>query len=274
MEAQILTDLIGDVVRPDFEFQIVSLFNGSAAVETLDKAYDKNYNLNKFLLCKEKSIKLFMVFEDEWANSIKRELIKTMIKYRLNLFDGTRLFARKLELRRLDKNTLFKEFFQNNHLDGHTNAQYAYGLFYNNELAMCASVRTNHQGEKEIARLATSQKYSVTGGAGRLIKAIKTEIGPDNPLITFSNNRLSFGNTYQKLGFEMIRVNQPSYYYTDTEVRLWRFKCKRDNTPEIIAKFPTERAQARGGVFSKKYLGHERALYEIHDAGHTKWILK
>ena len=262
------------VPKRNFAIEFDGLFYHSAAVETMGKKYDPNKGIKKFRLCQEKGIKLLAIFEDEWKDPQKRELIKTMIKYRLGLFDGTRLFARKLTLKRLDKNIQFKTFFEQNHLDGHTNASFAYGLFLGDELVMCASVRTNHQSEKEIARLAVNQKYSVAGGAGRLIKAIKNELGPEVPLVTFSNNRLSFGNTYKQLGFEMVRINSPSYYYTDGTVRVWRFKCRRINNPEILSKYPTERAQARGGVFSRKYLGHDLPLYEIHDYGHIKWILR
>jgi hypothetical protein len=80
--------------------------------------------------------------------------------------------------------------------------------------------------------------------------------------------------THDFIGFTLLQENDPSYYYTDLKVRLWRYKCRRINKPEIISEFPTERSQARGGVFSKMYLGHNRPLYEIEDYGHLKWILK
>jgi hypothetical protein len=41
----------------------------------------------------------------------------------------------------------------------------------------------------------------------------------------------------------------------------------------VIVKYPTEKAQAEGGVFSEKFLGHSRPLYKIYDYGHRKWEL-
>jgi hypothetical protein len=54
---------------------------------------------------------------------------------------------------------------------------------------------------------------------------------------------------------------------------LWRFKCKRINDPEILSKYPTEKEQALGGVFSRRYLGHDLPLHRVYDYGHRKWVL-
>jgi hypothetical protein len=198
-----------------------------------------------------------------------------MVRHRLGIF-GTKLRASKLELKRLSKNSQFKAFFDRNHLDGHTNAKYAYGLFYSGELVSCVSVRTNHQSETEIARFATDYDFHVHGGGGRLIKALLAEVGS---IITFSNNRLSSGDVYQKLGAELLQENGPSYWYTDGIERIWRYRCKRLNSPAILAKYPevphTEKDQALGGVFSMEVLGFgdRRPLYKITDCGHRKWRL-
>ena len=213
-----------------------------------------------------------MVFEDEWKK--KPELIKAMIKFRLKKFDGIRLHARKLEARRLQHNKEWEPFFNQYHLDGSAKARFGYGLFHDGEMVECMTVRTNHRGECEIARLATDYHYSVMGGASKLIAAIKKEIG-DKPLVSFSNNRLSSGGIYKTLGFENItQTTAPSYYYTDGNVRIWRYRCKRINEPEIIKDFPTETAQAHGGIFAERILGEKKPLWRIEDCGHIKWVLK
>jgi hypothetical protein len=112
----------------------------------------------------------------------------------------------------------------------------------------------------------------VHGGFRKLLAAVKADY-PGRTLITFSNNRLSTGATYEKSGFTLLSEQAPSYWYTDGEVRVWRFKCKRINTPEIIGQFPTEKLQAAGGVFSRMYLGHDKPMYQIHDYGHRKWSI-
>ncbi len=263
-----------DVYVPELKFGLE--YNGlywhsEAAGDHTGTDYDPLRHIKKFRACRDAGVALLAVFEDEWVNPAKQDLIKAMLRWRLKKFAGTRLYARDLELRRLTSNSEFKAFFARNHIDGHTLAKYAYGLFHKDALVCCASVRTNHRGETEVARLATDYDYSVAGGASRVIAAILADLPSGQKLTSFSNNRLSSGGIYKTMGFDLVQENPPSYYYTDLRVRLWRYKCKRVNTPEVLAAYPTERLQARGGVFSRMYLGHDEPLYQIHDYGHLKW---
>lgn len=235
----------------------------------------KQKSVHKAALAHEQDIQLFIIYEDEWQT--QRPLVEAMLRWRLGTFRGTRLSARKLELRRLDQNALFSDFFDQHHLDGHARASFAYGLFHDEQLVCCASCRTNHHGETELARLATHQDFAVRGGAGRLIRAIQQDIA--TPLISFSNNRLSNGDVYRKLGFQDVtQTTAPSYWYTDLKVRIWRFRCRRINDPVILAQWPdvphTERDQARAGMMSQRIFGDHRPLYRIEDAGHRKWRLE
>lgn len=241
------------------------LYHHSSAIQK-----ERGRERNKALACHALGVPFFMIFGDEWKN--KQELVKAMIRYRLGKFEGVKLYARKCELRKLTSREV-KEFFNRNHLDGNAKCSWAYGLFHSEKLIMCASVRKNFNKEIEIARLATDYDYSVSGGASRLIKAIFNNTEHD--LVSYSNNRLSSGGIYQKLGFKEITAsNAPSYYYTDFKERVWRFKCKRINDPKILAQYPTEVAQALGGVFSQRIWGDSRPLYRIEDCGHKKWILR
>lgn len=260
-----------DIYIPEFKLGIE--FDGLYWHNETTNPDAKKKNMRKVVLAKENNINFLAIFEDEWNNPTKQELIKEMIKYRLKIAPIVKLRASKLELRKLDNNKQFKDFFAKFHLDGHTNASFAYGLFYNDILISCLSFRKSFADKSwEIARFANDYNYLVHGNGGRLIKEFKREFG--ERLITFSNNRLSVGNVYQQLGFkEITKTIDPSYYYTDLTQRIWRYKCKRINDPEIIAQYPSEKAQALGGVFSRKYLGHEKPLYKIYDYGHKKWEL-
>lgn len=221
-------------------------------------------HLSKFKACQGADVSLLAIFEDEWKN--KKALVQAMIRQRLGLFGGIKLNARSLQLKKLNKNKEFDWFFEQFHLDGHTQVSFAYGLFLQEKLVCCASFRTNFNGELEIARLATDYSYLVRGGAGRLISQIQ------EPLVSFSNNRLSSGNVYKSLGFRLVQENASSYWYTDGNTRIWRFKCRRINTPEILSAYPTEEAQCLAGVQSQAIFGDNRPLYRIEDYGHLKWV--
>lgn len=260
-----------DIYIPEKNFGIE--FDGLYWHSEKIKPNIKKINQTKSQIVQDKKINFLAIYEDEWANPVKQELIKAMIRNRLGIKPLHTKRASKLSVKKLTKNKDFKHFFDTYHLDGHVNASFAYGLFDGEKLISCMSFRKSFSDKEwEIARFATDYNYKVHGNAGKLVAEFKKEYNAK--LVTYSNNRLSHGDVYEKLGFKNItKTTSPSYYYTDFKVRLWRFKCKRDNTPEILEKFPTEKQQAEGGVFSEKHLGHKKCLYRIYDYGHKKWFL-
>ena len=259
-----------DIYIPEYNFGIE--FDGLYWHSEKVKPNAKKINKEKIAVVQKNNVNVLMIYEDEWLDPIKKELIKNMIKHRMGLFKQ-KIRASKLTLKKLNKNKEFKDFFNKYHLDGHTQASFAYGLFDNNELISCMSFRKSFSDKCwEIARFASKSGVKIYGNASKIIKKFKEEY--NEKLITYSNNRLSLGRTYEKLGFkEVTKTKEPSYYYTDFKTRLWRFKCRRINNSKILSKYPTEKAQAEGGVFSEKFLGHSRPLYKIYDYGHRKWEL-
>lgn len=252
-----------DIYLPSLKVGIE--YNGLYWHSSASPRWKRNSHANKAKQCREKKIDLLAIYEDEWDHPQKRLLLQAMIRYRLKKFVGISLHARECELVYLDKNEQFNFFFERNHLDGHALASFAYGLFYRNKLIQCASFRKTRFKEWEVARLATDYDYQVKGGVARLLHQVPS-------FVTFSNNRLSHGNVYQKLGYkEITQTTAPSYWYTDFKTRIFRTHCRRINDPKILTLYPTEQEQALGGVFSEKIFGDRRALFRIEDYGHRKW---
>jgi hypothetical protein len=230
-------------------------------------------HVTKAVECRKAGIRLLAVFDDEWTD--KKELVKAMIRHRLGVLPAIKVRASKCQLRKLSHNVEFAAFFDRNHLDGHARANVAYGLFLEGRLVSCLSIRTNHQSEIEIARFATDYDVHIYGAASKLVTAALSDY---EEIITFSNNRLSTGDVYSKLGAALLQENPPSYWYTDGHKRIWRTKCVRINDPDILAKFPevphTEKDQARAGVIGFKLFGKPTPLYKVEDYGHRKWIIR
>lgn len=217
-----------------------------------------------------------MIFEDEWET--KKELIKSMIRWRLQCFNGTRLGARdsKLTLRLIDKKKDdVASFFNRNHLEGFgQNFSFGFGIFLENKLIQCATVKAR-KGEYELLRLATDYDYQVQGGSSKLIKKIK-EYLKGAKLYSYSNNRLSEGEIYSDFGVEEItQTTQAGYFYTDGKIRLNRWFCQKNKVDDqtVHNEFKTEEEMAEGGVFAWRKDGNPRPMYKIEDAGHRKWLL-
>lgn len=238
-------------------------FNGLIWHSSWSSKNKANTHLNKAMACRAAGVSLLAVFEDEWKN--KQELIKAMIRHRLGIYHR-KIRASKLQVVHFSKNKDFSWFFERNHIDGHARGKFAIGLLHDNQLVSCMSFRVNFNGEMEICRFASDYDFHVYGAASKLLGEFRKL--HTNPLVTFSNNRIGKGDVYLKLGFQLIQENNPSYWYTDGYSRIWRFKCKRNNSPEILSKYPTEREQALAGIFS-----NGKPMYRIYDYGHRKWLL-
>lgn len=188
---------------------------------------------NKQRWCQEMGIKLFTIFEDEWIDRNKREIVKSMLRQRVGKIDR-RLHARKLVFKRV-KRELAKEFFLKNHLSGHAPATYYYGLYEGDELVSCMSFgrpRFKKDADIEIIRFATALNTSVSGALSRLVSRARGEIG-FNSIMSFADLRFGWGEGYTKSGFEKTERTRPGY----------RYYKKREGQSTHFDSFPRQRFQ-------------------------------
>lgn len=173
---------------------------------------DKNYHQNKFLWAKEQNIQLMTIFEHEWI--LKKDLIKSMIKCRLNLCDN-KIFARNTEIL-IISNKQAKEFHDYNHMNnGLKNTTLNIGLFFKNELVSVASFsksRFNKNFENELIRFSTKRNTIVVGGFSKILKYYN-EITDNKSLFTYCDLRFGVGNVYLKSDFTFEGITPPNYWY-------------------------------------------------------------
>lgn len=252
--------------------KLVLEFNGLFWHSEASPSFATNADRDKAEKCRSQGLSYFMIFEDEWAQ--KRELVKAMIKQRLGVADGTRLNARDLSIKEISS-VEARAFLERNHIDGAAQASWGLALFDVDKMVSVATVRRGLAREWELARFACDYDFVVRGAAGRLVSAICKKLAGAS-LVTYSNNRIGAGDVYRKLGFrEITESRAPNYWYTDCGGhRVSRHKCQRVNDPGVLAKYPTEKEQAAGGVFSAKVFGDNRPLFRIEDCGNRKWILE
>lgn len=208
----------------------------------------KSYHLQKTILCEKQGIQLLQFYSDEW--NLKKDIIKSVISSKLGL--NKKVYARNCEkiiVEVQEKNN----FLNSNHTQGEDKSKIKLGLSYNNELVcvmtFCKS-RFNSSYEWELSRFANKQGINVIGGFSRLLKWFREYYNGN--IVSYADRRYSNGNVYLKNGFDIIRINSPSYYYVDKNC-LKRYNRMRFQKKLIGAYDCTEYEKARELGYNKIY---------------------
>jgi hypothetical protein len=216
----------------------------------------KNYHYDKWKKCYDLNIKLFTIYSDEWKTD--KEKIKKYIYMNLGLAK-TKIFARKCEFKEISKKEA-NDFCNQNHLQGSTNnIVKAFGLFYENTLVLMMSFGHHHRKSNAIVlnRMCGKFDIQVVGGASKLIANAHKILNV--PIITWSNNRWSNGNVYQKAGFKFDKYLPPDYDWTNHTKRFSKQSRKKS-----ITKQPTYMTETQYNKMLK--------LDKIYDCGKIRWI--
>lgn len=214
-----------DLYLPDnklaVEFDGLAFHSSGLSTCELAKDIPEFYHLNKTEKCEDKGIQLFHIFENEWLNSNKKEIWKSMLLNKVG--KSSRIYARKT-IAKLIKNEEAVTFCNNNHIQGGIHSSVSLGLFYSDELVAVMTFskpRFNKNYDWELVRYCCKKYYAVIGGASKLLKFFRSNY--QGSIISYANRRWSNGSLYEKLGFDLLKVSKPSYFY---------FKVKYGILPE------------------------------------------
>jgi len=235
-----------------------------------NKFITKKYHLNKTEFAEKQNIQLLHIFEDEWI--FKKDLIKSIIKSKLNIFDK-KIYARKCEIREINDNQLVREFLERNHLQGFVGSKYKIGLFHNDELIslmifsrkrIALGSKNNNNNEFELLRFCNKLNTQVIGGASKLLNYF-VKIYKPKSILTFADRRYSNGKLYQRLGFKFIKKTKPNYWYFKKNklIRYHRFNFRKD----ILVK------KGYDSNKTEKQIMTENGYYYIYDCGNKKYVL-
>lgn len=249
-----------DLFIPEFNFGIE--FNGNYyhCVNSLNKIEDINkrgnelYHQNKSLKAKEKGIFIYHIFEYEWNDERKREIIKSQLR-NLCHKNENKIYARNCEIKEVKDNKLIRQFLDENHLQGYRSSKIKLGLFYNDELVSLMTfgkpyLSKSNKYEWELYRFCNKLNTSVIGGFNKLFKYFIKNYNPQS-ILTYSDFAKGNGNVYEKIGFKQLELTKPNYVW-------W-------NKDEILTRYQTQ-------MKDEVKVMEEQGFLRIFDCGNYKWV--
>ena len=236
-----------------------------------EKFKHENYHLIKYESSIANNIKLITIWEDDWVKN--REICESFILNKLHK-TNTKIYARSCEIKEISYNDS-KKFLDNNHLQGDCKSSIRIGLFSNNELVSLMTFsklrlplqrsKINRDKDKhyELTRFCNVLNTNVLGGASKLLKHFINTYNPIQ-IETYSDNLISDGGLYEKLGFEYSHTSKPGYWYVINKIREHRFNWRKQK----LIKMGYDKEKTEEEIMS------ELGYYKIYNAGNKKWIYK
>lgn len=226
-----------------------------------DEYKDDNYHLLKTKNAKEKGIRLYHIFEDEWNS--KKEIIKDIIRIKL---DNNRnlIYARKCVIEEISYAEK-RDFINKNHIQGDCVSKINLGLIYEGKLVSAMTFgkrrinlggRNESNSEYELIRFCTEIGTTVIGGAAKLFMHFVHTYKPSK-IISYCDKRLFDGNIYERLGMEYIGDSRPNYYYVLGKKRENRFLYRKS----VLVNEGFDKSKSERDIMK------ERGIHRIYDCG-------
>lgn len=217
-------------------------------------------DFKKYLLAKENNFDYLMLYEDEWIN--KKDIFKNIILNKLNLNNPTKIRPQKCEIK-LITNKEINILYDKYHYIGKCNSKFNIGVYYQDELIAGLSIRTPSRqkaGDWEISRMVCNFQYRIYGIWSYLLNYIKNTKLISGKLITYSDNRLSDGDVYKKIGLLFDKKVRPDYYWVKAYKRFHKSTLRKNDNEKLTGKTEEELRISQG--YRKQF-----------DLGKIKWSI-
>lgn len=254
-----LTPLELDIFVPKFNLGIEidgEYFHGINSSNYLRSAEIKNKHLNKFNYSKKNKINLLQF----WSTEIdeKKDIVRSIILNKLMI--SNRIYARNCIIGSVAKDVA-SDFFIANHLQGNRGHSINYCLFYDDMIVAMISFSRHKTCEWEVMRYANKLGYTVVGGLSRLMMAFIRNQSP-KIILTYSDNRIGGGDSYQKIGFKRIGITKPNYFYYKGSIRLSRQQCQKKKILHLT----------KDHSLSESEIMIMNGWSKVYDSGHSKYL--
>lgn len=252
-----------DIIIPDKK--IAFEYNGLYWHSEFKKP--KNHHKDKKIELSKLGYNLIHIWEDDWNNPFKKEIIKNRISSILGF--NKKIYGRDCKIKEISIKES-KEFINKNHLMGYAGASIKIGLFDKNDELIGVSTfghGRNSMGKKrgyELIRNCYKGGYTIVGGFSKMLNYF---------IHNYSAEIFSFADTdwtdlnnsvYLKNGFNLIHHTNPSYF--------WVVAGKRRNR----VMFQKHKLIKKGANhdLSESEIMHNLGFYKVYDSGNLRYEYK
>ncbi len=225
--------------------------------------YKEEHQHADMLKYREQNIHSVFFLPDEWLN--RNQQCKNYLKSILGICNR-KIFGRECTVYEVDKKTA-REFIDNYHIQGSNSLGLVYfGISYKDELLGVMSLGRHTRQNVSINivvldRLCFKDGVQVIGGASKLFNVAKkwADTRSYHEILSFSDNRWSKGNVYEKMGFGLNKEYGADYFYIDAgEKRYTKQSQKKD-----LVNCPAGLTEMQWAT--------QRGLRKILDCGKKRW---
>lgn len=235
----------------------------------------------------------YVVWEDDWDDVMRRQVILSNLAYRLHARDRlrdafttaglasewsddrvARHGARTLAPREMPSSAV-AGFLDLTHIQGAVSCSKAFALCDDAGkpwAVLCIrsprmrSRQHGREGEWEITRYATLG--SVPGGFSRLLRYAEAALGDElTSWVTMSDRCVSLGSLYDRCGFDRDRLLPPSYCYTGGMLRGRRVSKESFQ----VKRFKTDSRLLYEDGWTESTAAAANRLLRVWDAGKVRW---
>ena len=220
------------------------------------------YHLEKTLKCRNAGIRLIHIFEYEWNDTVKHDILINVINTALGI--NHVIYGRETQIAFVTNNDAV-DFLNTNHLQGAVKSPYKLGLYKGNELVALMTVnkpRFDKEYDCEITRYCVKGNYTVVGGFNKLFKYF-VDNNEVQTVLSYADIAKFSGNMYNGAGFTSTGLTKPGYYWVKGNTYLNRYKTQKS---ELVKNgYGTEDMTE---IQIMKSLG----FFRVYDCGNEKYV--
>lgn len=222
------------------------------------------HHQDKAIRASEQGYKMLHVWEDDWNDPVKKEIIKARIRFNLGEFN--RIHARKCSIRQDMDISDVRKFFDDNHIQGFVSSSDHIALIYEGEIVACLMMKKVNRASDiyELTRYATNRNCQVMGGFTKCLNKFKLSTNWDE-IYTYASLDYSNGTSYDFAGFVNEGYTVPGMWYTKNGKRYSRRKFMKSKLTSKLENFDPQLTEKQN-MLNHGYL-------QLYDSGSIKYRL-